>query len=73
VNQPEISPPPPRAAGLVHRHEWNAAGIPIGQRLRLVHINHYYTAYLQASQSETAMLDVPPELPGAFPPVELGV
>jgi hypothetical protein len=47
--------------------EWDVVGLPVGQRLRLVHISHYYTAYMQARRGETAMLDVPADFPGVFP------
>jgi hypothetical protein len=47
--------------------EWDVIGLPIGQRLRLVHLSHYYTAYMQARRGETAMLDVPEDFPSVFP------
>jgi hypothetical protein len=47
--------------------EWDVVGLPLGQRLRLAHISHYYTAYMQARRGETAMLDIPPDFPVIFP------
>jgi len=47
--------------------EWDAVGVPLGARLRLVHISHYYTAYWQARRGCVAQLDVPPDFPGVFP------
>lgn len=47
--------------------EWDVVGLPVGQSLRLVHISHYYTGYMQARRGETATLDVPADFPGIFP------
>jgi hypothetical protein len=47
--------------------EWDVVAVPLGGCLRLVHINHYYTAYWQARRGGSAELDVPSEFPPVFP------
>ena len=47
--------------------EWDVAAVPLRGGLRLVHIDHYYTAYWQARRGETGTLDVPSDFPGVFP------
>jgi hypothetical protein len=47
--------------------EWDVVGVPLGGGLRLVHINHYYTAYWQARRGGSAEFDVPSEFPPVFP------
>jgi len=47
--------------------QWGVVGLPVGERLRLVHISHYYTAYMQGRRGETAELDVPADFPDVFP------
>ncbi|MEU8241210.1 hypothetical protein AB0C07_23445 [Actinoplanes missouriensis] len=48
-------------------HQWDVVGLPVGESLRLVHISHYYTAYMQRCRGETATLDVPASFPDPFP------
>ncbi|GAA3390505.1 hypothetical protein [Cryptosporangium minutisporangium] len=46
---------------------WDVVGVPLPAGLRLVHLDHYYSAYWQARRGVTARLDVPPDFPGTFP------
>jgi hypothetical protein len=50
----------------VPRH-LDLVAVPLGSRLTLFHVDHYYTAYWQAVRKCTELLDVPPAFPAEFP------
>lgn len=47
--------------------EWDVAGVPLGQGLRLVHVSDSYVAYQQHRRGVVADLDLPEDLPDTFP------
>jgi hypothetical protein len=47
--------------------EWGVVPVPLRERMCLVHISHYFTAYWQKVRGVTGLLDVPRDFPAIFP------